>query len=36
MGHPRIRVLGSVLVPSKKLLAQMNFRPWSGVFLSKK
>ena len=27
-------VLGSVLLPSKKLIAQMKFRPWGGVFLS--
>lgn len=34
-GNPtkRIQVYGSVLVPSKKLLAQMKFRPWGGVFL---
>lgn len=29
----RIQVYGSVLIPSKKLLAQMKFRPWGGVFL---
>jgi len=29
----RMQVYGSVLVPSKKLLAQMKFRPWGGVFL---
>lgn len=29
----RLRVFGSLLVPSKKLLAQMKFRPWAGVFL---
>ena len=29
----RIQVHGSLLVPSKKLLAQMRFRPWGGVFL---
>ncbi|GAX85853.1 hypothetical protein CEUSTIGMA_g13268.t1 [Chlamydomonas eustigma] len=27
-------VIGSVLVPTKRLLAQMKFRPWNGVFLS--
>lgn len=27
-------VLGSVLLPSRRLLAQMKFRPWNGVFLS--
>lgn len=32
--RPALLVLGSVLVPSKKLLAQMRFRPWGGVFLS--
>lgn len=26
-------VFGSVLLPSKRLLAQMRFRPWAGVFL---
>ena len=25
---------GSVFLPSRKLLAQMKFRPWNGVFLS--
>ncbi|KAK9827026.1 hypothetical protein WJX74_003917 [Apatococcus lobatus] len=30
-----VQVLGSVFLPSKKLLAQMKFRPWNGVFLSK-
>eukprot|EP00955_Chlamydomonas_euryale_P068434 360121-Chlamydomonas_euryale.AAC.12 len=29
-----VKVLGSVFVPSKRLLAQMRFRPWNGVFLS--
>ncbi|KAL4858481.1 hypothetical protein ACK3TF_001456 [Chlorella vulgaris] len=29
-----VRVYGSVLVPSKKQLAAMRFRPWGGVFLS--
>lgn len=29
-----VRVVGSVFVPSRKLLAQMKFRPWNGVFLS--
>ncbi|KAL4443675.1 hypothetical protein ABPG75_011412 [Micractinium tetrahymenae] len=30
----RPAVFGSLLLPSKKLLAQMRFRPWAGVFLS--
>lgn len=30
----KIEIYGSVFVPSKKLLAQMKFRPWNGVFLS--
>ncbi len=29
----RPAVYGSLLLPSKKLLAQMRFRPWGGVFL---
>lgn len=29
----RPRVYGSLLVPSRKLLALMKFRPWGGVFL---
>ena len=29
-----LRVYGSVFLPSKRLLAQMRFRPWNGVFLS--
>lgn len=28
------RLYGSVFIPSKKLLAQMRFRPWNGVFLT--
>jgi hypothetical protein len=31
--HPELRVYGSVFIPSRQLLAQMRFRPWSGVFL---
>lgn len=31
-GSPTIH--GSVFVPGKRLLAQMRFRPWNGVFLS--
>ncbi len=27
-------VVGSLLIPSRRLLAQMKFRPWNGVFLS--
>lgn len=29
-----IKVVGSVMIPSKVLLARMRFRPWNGVFLS--
>ena len=29
-----INVLGSVMIPSKQLLARMKFRPWNGVYLS--
>lgn len=29
-----IKVCGSVMIPSKQLLARMKFRPWNGVFLS--
>ena len=29
-----IELFGSVFLPSKRLLAQMRFRPWNGVFLS--
>ncbi|KAK9788604.1 hypothetical protein WJX73_005323 [Symbiochloris irregularis] len=28
-------IYGSIFIPSKQLLAQQKFRPWSGVFLSK-
>ena len=27
-------IVGSLLIPSRRLLAQMKFRPWNGVFLS--
>ena len=30
----KIKVSGSVMIPSKVLLARMKFRPWNGVFLS--
>ena len=30
----RFEVVGSLLIPSRRLLAQMKFRPWNGVFLS--
>ncbi|GFH12400.1 uncharacterized protein HaLaN_08080, partial [Haematococcus lacustris] len=33
-GKGELQLLGSVLLPSRKLLAQMRFRPWSGVLLS--
>lgn len=29
-----IKVIGSVMIPSKQLLARMKFRPWNGVYLS--
>ena len=29
-----LRLYGSIFVPSRRLLAQMKFRPWNGVFLS--
>jgi hypothetical protein len=32
-GKP-IKIIGSVFIPSKQLLARMRFRPWNGVFLS--
>ena len=32
--HPALRLYGSVFLPSRKLLAQLKFRPWNGVFLS--
>eukprot|EP00820_Chromera_velia_P029467 Cvel_2097.t1-p1 / transcript=Cvel_2097.t1 / gene=Cvel_2097 / organism=Chromera_velia_CCMP2878 / gene_product=hypothetical protein / transcript_product=hypothetical protein / location=Cvel_scaffold81:302-3193(-) / protein_length=366 / sequence_SO=supercontig / SO=protein_coding / is_pseudo=false len=32
--QPTVRVIGSLFVPSKQLLARMKFRPWKGVFLS--
>jgi len=31
---PHLRLYGSVFLPSRKLLAQIKFRPWNGVFLS--
>ena len=30
----KLEIYGSVFIPSKRLLAQMKFRPWNGVFLS--
>ncbi|MEW5315863.1 MAG: hypothetical protein WDW38_007264 [Sanguina aurantia] len=30
-----VQLFGSVFIPSKMLLAQMAFRPWNGVYLSK-
>lgn len=30
----KVEVLGSVFLPTPRLLAQMRYRPWSGVFLS--
>uniref|UniRef100_A0A7S3QNC5 Methylenetetrahydrofolate reductase (NAD(P)H) n=1 Tax=Dunaliella tertiolecta TaxID=3047 RepID=A0A7S3QNC5_DUNTE len=35
-GADQLQLHGSVLLPTRKLLAQMTFRPWSGVVLSKK
>eukprot|EP01079_Euglenida_sp_SAG-EU17-18_P012089 gene12089-2204_t len=32
-GNKSIQLYGSVFMPSKKLVAQMKFRPWNGVFL---
>jgi len=31
---PQATIYGSVFIPSGKLLAQMRFRPWNGVYLS--
>ena len=31
---PNLKLYGSIFMPSKRLLAQMKFRPWNGVFLS--
>lgn len=33
-GCKNIKVVGSIMIPSKVLLARMKFRPWNGVFLS--
>eukprot|EP00877_Chromochloris_zofingiensis_P013614 jgi/Chrzof1/8506/Cz03g13180.t1 len=33
-GLPQPEVLGSVFVPTPRLLSQMRFRPWNGVYLS--
>lgn len=33
-GQPALEVFGSVFLPTKRLLAQMRFRPWAGVTLS--
>jgi hypothetical protein len=30
----RFEIIGSLLIPSRRLIAQMKFRPWNGVFLS--
>jgi hypothetical protein len=30
----KVRLIGSLFIPSKVLLARMKFRPWNGVFLS--
>lgn len=30
-----LQLYGSLLLPTRKLLAQFSFRPWSGVVLSK-
>lgn len=30
----KVRLIGSLMVPSKALLAKFRFRPWSGLFLS--
>lgn len=34
MNAKEIKVIGSVMIPSKQLLARMKFRPWNGVYLS--
>merc|ERR1719160_1951308 len=31
---PALEVVGSVFLPTKKLIAQQKFRPWNGVALS--
>jgi hypothetical protein len=36
MSFPNVKVIGSVLSPSKSLLAKLAFRPWHGVFYSPK
>jgi len=32
--EPTIRIVGSLFLPTKQLIAQQRFRPWNGVFLS--
>jgi hypothetical protein len=29
-----VRIVGSLFLPNKQLIAQQRFRPWNGVFLS--
>ena len=33
-GNNNIKIYGSLFLPSKQFLAQFNFRPWRGVYLS--
>ena len=34
--YSNVRIIGSLFIPSKQLLARFKFRPWNGVFLSEK
>ena len=34
--HEKINLYGSLLIPSKQFIARFKFRPWKGVYISKK
>ena len=36
VNHKKINLFGSLLIPSKQFIARFKFRPWKGVYISKK
>ena len=34
--YQKINLFGSLLIPSKQFIARFKFRPWRGVYISKK
>ena len=34
--HQKVKIYGSILIPSKQFISRFKFRPWKGVYISDK